>query len=196
MQAGGKSAEFVGKLLMASSGKIFISYLMVAAIPFIISSTMMGLYWGLFSDAAYYNDNAGASMNKDTNTFDWCGITTPSMSGITFGDTKWTVVFTLNAITYTLLTVFTIALALSAFAWPLAFCGCAGACCSQMLHLATIIVTGVFRYSKDGEKCAEQAIPINENKLTFVDVGDRMQGLFIAQCVLFCFYGCCLGFLL
>ena len=29
--------------------------------------------------------------------------------------------------------------------------------------------------------------------MTFEDVGTTMEGLFISQCVLYCFYACCMG---
>ena len=45
-------------------------------------------------------------------------------------------------------------------------------------------MTGVFRYSTEGKACA--ALPGNEH-------GEKIQSLFIAQCVLYCFYNCCVG---
>ena len=62
-----------------------------------------------------------------------------------------------------------------------------------------MIVTGVFRYSDAGELCAKRSdllIDQPKDSSTFEDVGEMMQGIFISQCVLYCFYGCCLGALL
>ena len=163
--------------------------------PFIISTTFMGLYWGLFSDATEYNDHVGNSEVE--NPFDMCNIggtvSTPAGSAtIEEIDTKWTVVFTLNAIVYTLLSASTLCLFMSALLWPLAICGLCGFICSQMAHFAAVIVTGVFRYSDEGEACAKVTTPVKPD-LTFEDVGTTMEGLFISQCVLYCFYGCCMG---
>ena len=163
--------------------------------PFIISTTFMGLYWGLFSDAAKFNDEYKDISGTD-NPFDRCNIMTDAqmeLIGQEHGDTKWTVVYTLNAIVYTMLSASTLCLFLSALLWPLAICGICGFICSQMAHFAALIVTGVFRYSDDGEKCAESDNKIDVIDKSMSDIGTTMEGLFISQCVLYCFYGCCMG---
>ena len=158
--------------------------------PFIISTTFMGLYWGLFSDATEYNDTVGTS--KVENPFDACNTEGGSVAGLEPIDTKWTVVFTLNAIVYTMLSASTLCLFMSALLWPLAICGLCGFVCSQLAHFAAVIVTGVFRYSDEGEACAKVTAAVKDGT-TFEDVGTTMEGLFISQCVLYCFYGCCMG---
>ena len=75
---------------------------------------------------------------------------------MTDGDTKWKVAFTLNAICYILLTAWALVLVLSSFVWPLAYCGACCVCFTQCFHLACVIIAGVFRYSSDGETCAEK----------------------------------------
>ena len=159
--------------------------------PFIISTTFMGLYWGLFSDAAKFNDESNSTLD---NPFDACYTTNATIGGtkVEAIDTKWTVVFTLNAVVYTLLSASSLCLFLSALLWPLAVCGLCGFVCSQLAHFAAVIVTGVFRYSDEGEYCAGQSKAVKED-MTFEDVGTTMEGLFISQCVLYCFYGCCMG---
>jgi hypothetical protein len=145
-------------------GPLFGMLCACATCPLIITATFMGLYWSLFSDAAAVNEEYNPSTMPDgyPGAFDNCGGSANEMSGsglsqtiAEYGDTKWSVVFTLNAIVYTLLTVFTICIALSAVMWPLAICGACGVCCTQMAHFASLIVTGVFRYSSAGEKCAK-----------------------------------------
>lgn len=91
------------------------------------------------------------------------------------------------------LTILTLCLVCSALIGPLAFCGACLIGCAQCGHLAALIVTGVLRYSDDGKACAEQSnIPVNDD-VTFADIGSMMEGIFISQCILYCFYGCCLG---
>ena len=118
-----------------------------------------------------------------------------AMSGLasmTSVDTAWTAVFALNGGVYLTLTILTLCLVCSALLGPLALCGACLMGCAQCAHLAALIVTGVLRYSDDGEYCAKYGGPINDS-LTFQDVGATMEGLFIAQAVLYCFYGCCIG---
>ena len=163
--------------------------------PFIISTTFMGLYWGLFADAAKFNDEYKDAAGND-NPFDRCTVMPDEavkLAGYEPGDTKWTVVYTLNAVVYTMLSASTLCLFLSALLWPLAFCGICGFICSQMAHFAALIVTGVFRYSDDGEKCAESETNYDAIDKSMSDIGSTMEGLFISQCVLYCFYGCCMG---
>ena len=156
--------------------------------PFIIATTFMGLYWGLYSAAAAVNEEYPGD-----NPFDVCGLTKSSVDAED-PDTKWTVVFTLNAAIYTVLASAILCLFLSALFWPLAACGACGFICGQCAHLAAIIVTGVFRYGGDGEKCAENDYePKGLDGQSFKDVGETMNGIFISQCVLFCFFSCCMG---
>ena len=117
-----------------------------AVLPLIISCTYMGLYWNLYTIAVDFDD-AYAPDGLD-GIFDTCFITDWD-TGI-MADTKWSVAFMLNAVCYTLLTVWTCCLVLSSVAWPLAFCGACGMGCTQLFHLACVIIAGVFRYSSEG----------------------------------------------
>ena len=73
-------------------------------------------------------------------------------------NTKWSVIFALNAIVYLVLAISTLCLCicpLSPFFCIFGLCGAIGMTCSLMGHFAAIIVTGVFRYSDAGDLCAE-----------------------------------------
>ena len=102
-------------------------------------------------------------------------------------------VYALNGAIYTVLASAILCLFLSALFWPLAVCGACGFICGQMGHLAAVIVTGVFRYGGDGEKCADNDFVPKPLDQSFKDIGETMNGLFISQCVLFCFFSCCMG---
>ena len=181
-----------GKQLMLSCG--------ISLLPLICSVTFMGLYWALFAGAASVNEYDWQISQSQviTNVFDNCNLHVLQTDGsYELADTKWTVVFTLNAVVYTLLTFFTCCHIFAIILPLLAACTVCGLCCTQCAHFAAIVVTGVFRYSVDGEKCAEQTFKLSKfGDRTFEEIGDEMQGIFISQCVLFCFYGCALQFAL
>ena len=96
------------------------------------------------------------------------------------------------SILYLLLGIFTLCLGLSYWVNIFACCAVCGHCWGQCAHFALIIVTGVFRYSDSGKNCAEIPWGIDEDT-TFEDHGDKIQALFISQCVLWCFYNCCVA---
>ena len=80
---------------------------------------------------------------------------------------------------------------LGTFCWPLYICACCGHCFLLFAHLACIIVTAVFRFQEEGEKCASNGNYLGEGfDWTFKDHGDAIQGLFISQCVLFMVLTC------
>ena len=101
-------------------------------------------------------------------------------------------VYALNASAYTLLTFFTLCLVLSAFVGPLGMMGACCIMCTQCVHLAALIIAGVFRFGGDGAICADVTKDATEGT-TYKDIGDMMASMFIAQAVLYCFYSCCLG---
>ena len=94
---------------------------------------------------------------------------------------------------------------MSILAWPLGYFGGVCHACGCCVHLAAIIVTGVYRYSANGELCVEYAkslevdggleIVYNEDGDTFSlkKHADAISALFISQAVLFCFYNCIVG---
>jgi len=193
-----KGAAKVAELATKSAGAVMGFFCICASGPLIIGGTFMGLYLSLTSAASNYNqicEDRGFSSDNAAKCFDACGGDPSSMADEDL--TMWTTVYILNACVYTLNTTWVILLIISAFWWPLAFCGACGICCTQLAHFAAVIVTGVFRYSDPGELCAKNKITrIDQNESdssTMAEVGDMMQGIFISQCVLYCFYGCCLG---
>ena len=98
-------------------------------------------------------------------------------------DTKWSVAFAFNAVVYTLLTIFTLSLVVSAFFWPLVCVGSIGFCITQFAHFAAIICTGIWRFSGDGPRCADKdgGWPVSEDgQVTFSDMGDKLKGVFIS----------------
>ena len=84
-------------------------------------------------------------------------------------------------------------LTLSAFVPKFAICGACIVCGTQCAHFASIIITGVHRYSREGNECAEKDIKLEVIDKSYKDIGSTMNNVFISQCVLYCFFACCLG---
>ena len=163
-----------------------------AVVPLTIAATFCGIYWTMLAQAQNF-DEAGAALGIN-NYYDSCGGLGTDSGSLPSLDTKWSVVLTLNSILYLVLVLTTLSTVLGAFFKPfLAFSVC-GCCCGLGAELAAIIVTGVMRYSEDGEKCAKHTMTMAANGDTFEDHGNKIQNLFISQCVLFsvlqCFSGC------
>merc|ERR1712051_73443 len=180
-----------------------------AAMPIIISIAYTVVYGILAGQVGEYNDDvkkgleASGVTTDDDRWYDLCGGTgvkvTSSASGINIEvpDTKWSVGIVINFINYLLHIIFNICLALTILWAPLGCCGFFGHCCAGILHLVAIILAGVFRYSDDGEKCAENATSLKPTfDWTFEDHGKTLEGAFISQAVFYCFYSCCVGFLM
>lgn len=197
-----KMAGAIAGAVMKSKGNLLITLCMCAITPLIISATYAGLYLGLGATAAKYNEDFGCG---DVRCFDMCSTASSlgsafssafSGSSVDMGglgtDTAWTLVYGFNGGVYMSLTILTLCLVCSALIGPLAFCGACLIGCAQCGHLAALIVTGVLRYSDDGKACADNPTPVNAD-VTFADIGSMMEGIFISQCILYCFYGCCLG---
>ena len=110
-------------------------------------------------------------------------------------NTKWSVLLAFNSLLYLILSCLTFCVCLSTILWPLCVFGF-GHICGGCGVLACLIVTGVFRYSKDGEACANSDLPVTADGVTFADHATTIQNLFIAQCVLIIFYNCCVGVLM
>ena len=109
------------------------------------------------------------------NPFDRCG--TEALPDIL--NTGWYTAFALNASVYTLLTVFTCCISISALLWPLAFCGGCGICLTGIIHMVAIIITGVYRYNADGVACSEREVQLdlldtNADALKWSDVGTTL----------------------
>ena len=108
----------------------------------------------MFATADDYDFRIG-----DGGSFDGCGaggkfVRTANGMEMLSMDTKWSVAFAFNAVVYTLLTIFTLSLVISAFCWPLVCVGSIGFCITQFAHFAAIICTGIWRFSGDGPTCA------------------------------------------
>ena len=78
---------------------------------------------------------------------------------------------------------------------PLGYVGVIGHACGVCAHFAAIVVTGVFRYSSEGQKCAENEKEIiydssNDEFFKFQAHGKTIEGTFIAACILFFYFNC------
>ena len=71
------------------------------------------------------------------------------------GETKWSTLLALNSILYLSQAFFTLCL-LGVLLWPmLGYIGFWGHFFGGCTHLASIIVTGVYRYNEPGRLCSE-----------------------------------------
>ena len=114
----------------------------------------MIFYWSLTVISAQYNASRPAVSPASVNPFNLCGRDfTQEMSPYDDPqrlDTKWTDVFSFNAMVYTLLTGWQLLIVMSSFAWQLAYVGACCIGCTQMSQFAAIIFVGIFRYAKVG----------------------------------------------
>ena len=69
-------------------------------------------------------------------------------------DTQWTTIFKLNAMTYLFLSIVTCCTCMGFAYAPFLICYY-GHCCLIVAHFCVLIVTGTYRYSDEGEACAE-----------------------------------------
>ena len=148
----------------------------------------MGLYWSLWSNAMEFNDEFGTDLVS--NPYDQCGITKENSWGeLNAGDTKWTIAFLLNAIVYTCGALFMVMMLMTFVFYPCGIIASYGSCFNICAELAAIIVAGVFRFSRDGERCSK-----NFTNAPGYDSGSSVaktfEGLFISQCVLFLISTC------
>ena len=101
---------------------------------------------------------------------------------------------TFNSILYLILTIFSICQCIGTYAAPFCIFATVGQCTMVLVHLACIILTGVFRLSSEGEACANDSVAVAGSDWTFKEHGTMIETLFICQCVLFGFYNCfCFG---
>ena len=145
----------------------------------IISGCYAGFYWAMWDEAKEWNEVSDASSGL-VGDYDSCGgLLTDDKS------TNWETLLAFNACLYLTLSICTFLSMVGAFFAPLICCGCVGQCCGGIAALVCLIMTGVWRFSSEGEACAEVE--------GFKDHADEIKALFIAQCVLLCFYNCCAG---
>ena len=128
--------------------------------------------------------------NGDIPAYDTCGIRTADF------DTHWTSVLAINSILWFLHAICTGLLCMAFLAWPIGCVGVTGHMLGWLFHLGAIIITGIFRYSDEGEECAKQTTKVYYNveqtgdSFTYEEHGDAIEGLFISAVVLFCFLNC------
>ena len=168
-------------------------------IPLIITACWCGFYWDMWADAMTINELELPEKDKNgVLPYDAClgaadeGLGRGLQSGFVM-DTQWTTLLAFNSILYLLFSIFIVCLMISYFVGPFVYIGACGLCCSGCANLACIITTGVLRYSAEGKLCALGYAAAAEFSDEITDVGARIEGLFISQCVLFCFLGCCIG---
>ena len=169
-----------------------------ALVPLTICGCFCGFYWSMLTEAMDYNDLKKVP-DSDILAYDNCGFYTapvPQSDGTLLApdifNSKWMVFLHFNSYLYLSLGISVILMLLGTFFMPLWCCGCCGGICGGLAHLACIIVTGVFRFNKEGEKCAEQEVAINDD-VTFKDHGETIMALYISQCVLYIVLGICMG---
>ena len=105
-----------------------------------IEGTFYGLYyllWEAATEATNYDQCLGSKIDSIEDN-------TEELS------TEWTFVYALNTFLYLGLSVFTIALLIGAWVWPLRVCGFIGHCCGSLVHIGAIVTTGVMLYRTDG----------------------------------------------
>ena len=162
---------------------------------------MCAVYWGWMSKMNNYNDKV-PNWQGDIEAFDTCGGLTEvtmkddgSISGVEFIDTKWSVLLKFNSFLYLIhcILTFLVLLGATGILWPCCLLGGCGHCFSGCAHLACVIVTGVFRFSDEGERCAKNESLLDTDGTTFKDAGDAIKSLFIAQAVLLLFINIAVG---
>ena len=134
-------------------------------------------------------DDAVPNWAGDVSAFDTCGgltdVTTNadgSLAGVEFINTKWSVLLAFNSYLYLIhcILTFLVLLGSTGILWPCCVLGGCGHCFSGCAHLALVIVTGVFRFSDEGERCAKNKGLLNTDGTTFEEMGDFIKNAFIA----------------
>ena len=154
-----------------------------------ISCAFCGMYWRLWANATGLEPSYDRCLGS---------LTTREESAAEQElDTDWTMIYALNCFLYLSLSLFSVALLLGAWLWPLRAVGCIGHCFGLVVHIVAIVLTGVMLYSADGSACADRDIPYSgddDDGGTFSQDAELVEKLFIAQCSLFFFYNCCVHF--
>ena len=139
----------------------------------IIVSTFSSYYWELYQRAHLLNEqDTGSSPSSnqqgppqssgfilvpaaDAPQYDNCGVAKPVDPDAVWFNTNWSFVFRFNAIFYTVVT-------------GMVICSCTGLIYTRIfnpmlsclllaavVHMAAIILAGVYRYNQNGKDCAE-----------------------------------------
>ena len=162
--------------------------------PLIYAAVICGVYWGWMNKGIEYDDKV-TNWSGDISAFDTCGgifdgsTNANGSFSAEFIDTKWSVLLAFNSYFFLIhcILTFLVMLGATGVLWPCCILGGCGHCCGGCAHLACIIVTGVFRFSDEGERCAESKGFLDTDGTTFGDLGDFIKSAFIAQCVLMIF---------
>ena len=83
--------------------------------------------------------------------------------------TQWSVLLEMQAIFNLILTLSTALMCVGMIFPPYLVCGAVGQCCGCCAHLAILITTAVFRFSKDGGLCSERnwaPVTFSEERIT------------------------------
>ncbi len=168
-----------------------------AVLPIIVFGTFCGLYWGMLAEAQDANDAAEASgiyTDKDITWYDSCGLYGPLKEEDENFTTKWSVLLQFNAYLYLILAIIMFLTIFGSCLAPLLCCTLMGISCGGCAHTALLITTGVFRFRSEGKVCAENEAEVILGGMTYKEHADKIKALFIAQCVLVTFVGCCQAF--
>ena len=174
-------------MLRAAATRIKIYAVSCGCCPFIYAIVIAAIYWSWLRKARDYDDQA-PDLPGDTSLFDMCGglanVKTNSDGSLSasFVDTKWKVILQFNAFFFCIHLCFTgfVMAGVLDFLWCCCIAGGFCHCLSNCIHLACIITTGVYRFSADGERCAESNTVFAEDGSNFKEVGEAIKNLFIA----------------
>ena len=178
-------------------GKLRFCVIIVSIFPIIISAVFSGLYWNMWAQALELNDEAAEvyNYNGSVSYYDTCALESRYVLAVDAGldaDTKWTVLLSFNSILYLLLAICSVCQIIGTWAWPLCCLAGFGHCFGDCARLACLIVTGVFRFSGDGDRCAKNDVGAGQSDWTFKEHGETIEALFISQCVLHIGYSICI----
>ena len=172
-------------------------YCVCALCPILVTSFFMIYFWNLTRIAGQYNVMRPQLADSSVVTpFNLCDKNPnespePYQSKPQKLNTRWNDIFILNALVYTLLTIWQILLVFSSFAWQLAYVGACCIGCAQMCQFASIIVVGIFRYNSLGSDCSQSQSLVLDDGTTFAEIGSQIENIFIAQCIIYWALGCC-----
>ena len=153
--------------------------------PFIIALAFCSYFFILWKRS---DDWDGQINNIYIGDYDNCGV--GWINADERFDTKWTTIYKLNGAVYLLLCLVTCCTCMGLAYAPFLICYY-GHCCGIVLHFCVLIVTGTYRYSDEGEACAENEFQYDSEGHTFADDADLITSLFISQIVMFIvFYTC------
>ena len=144
------------------------------------------VYWHLYNSAIEYNEDplnalaANPDRTFDITPYDACG---GDMNGNANFTTDWVMIYRYNAIMYTILLSFVVGSCLCLFVPPVMFGGICCFMCAGLPTIAAIIMTGIRRFSYEGNMCALSTDVVGED-LTFADDAGTLKAVFIAQCAM------------